>query len=45
MTKEYNKLKTPILRRMRETGGTIYTFPSVTEDIGLNLNERNNKVA
>lgn len=40
-----NKLKTPLLRKLRVTGGTIYTFPSVLEDIGLNINERNNKVS
>jgi hypothetical protein len=27
---------------MRATGGTIYTFNSAVEDIGLNINERNN---
>ena len=36
--------KTPILRRPRKKGGTLYVFPSATEDIGLNLNERRNKV-
>lgn len=39
------KHKTPILRRLHSKSGTIYTFPSATEDIGLNLNERRNKVA
>jgi hypothetical protein len=29
---------------MRTTGGTIYTFSSAVEDIGLNINERNNVV-
>jgi len=29
---------------MRTNGGTIYTFSSAVEDIGLNINERNNVV-
>jgi len=29
---------------MRTNGGTIYTFSSAVEDIGLNINERNNIV-
>jgi hypothetical protein len=29
---------------MRTTGGTIYNFSSAVEDIGLNINERNNVV-
>lgn len=35
---------TPFVKRMRTTGGTIYTFSSALEDIGLNINERNNVV-
>lgn len=38
------KHKTPIIRQPRTKGGTLYVFPSATEDIGLNLNERRNKV-
>ena len=34
----------PFVKRMRTTGGTIYTFSSAVEDIGLNINERNNVV-
>lgn len=39
------KNKTPLLRQLRTQGGTIYTFSSATEDIGLNINEKGNKVA
>ena len=35
---------TPFVKRMRTNGGTIYTFSSSVEDIGLNINERNNIV-
>jgi hypothetical protein len=35
---------TPFVKRMRAQGGTIYTFSSALEDIGLNINERNNVV-
>lgn len=35
---------TPFVKRMRTQGGTIYTFSSALEDIGLNINERNNIV-
>jgi hypothetical protein len=35
---------TPFVKRMRTNGGTIYTFSSSVEDIGLNINERNNVV-
>jgi hypothetical protein len=35
---------TPFVKRMRVTGGTIYVFSSATEDIGLNISERNNVV-
>ena len=34
----------PFVKRMRTNGGTIYTFSSAVEDIGLNINERNNIV-
>ena len=35
---------TPFVKRMRTVGGTIYVFSSATEDIGLNISERNNIV-
>lgn len=35
---------TPFVKRMRTQGGTFYSFTSATEDIGLNINERNNVV-
>lgn len=35
---------TPFVKRMRTQGGTLYTFSSAVEDIGLNINERNNVV-
>ena len=35
---------TPLLRPLRSKSGTLYVFPSATEDIGLNLNTRENKV-
>jgi hypothetical protein len=35
---------TPFVKRMRTVGGTIYVFSSATEDIGLNISERNNVV-
>jgi hypothetical protein len=35
---------TPFVKRMRTQGGTIFTFSSALEDIGLNINERNNVV-
>lgn len=37
--------KTPLLQNMRPAGGTLYVFPSASEDIGLNLNSRSNTVA
>lgn len=41
----YNrKFKTPLLQAMRTNCGTMYTFSSALEDIGLNINERNNIV-
>ena len=40
-----NKNKTPLLRPLRKEGGTLYIFPSATEDIGLNINSRANRVA
>lgn len=39
-----NNRVTPFVKRMRATGGTVYTFSSAVEDIGLNINERNNVV-
>ena len=39
-----NNRITPFVKRMRSNGGTIYTFSSAVEDIGLNINERNNAV-
>lgn len=38
------KFRTPIVSPLREKGSTFFTFPSAMEDIGLNINERNNKV-
>jgi len=35
---------TPFVKRMRTQGGTTYCFNSSIEDIGLNVNERNNIV-
>jgi len=35
---------TPFVKRMRTVGGTLYVFSSATEDIGLNIAERINKV-
>lgn len=35
---------TPFVKRMRTQGGTFYTFSSAIEDIGLNINEKNNIV-
>ena len=35
---------TPFVKRMRTQGGTLYTFSSAAEDIGININERNNEV-
>lgn len=41
----YNKkFKTPTLKPMRLNSGTLYTFSSALEDVGLNINERNNIV-
>lgn len=37
-------LRTPLIKP-RQQGGTFYTFSSALEDIGLNINELNNKVA
>jgi hypothetical protein len=39
-----NNRITPFVKRMRTNGGTIFTFSSAVEDIGLNINERNNVV-
>jgi hypothetical protein len=35
---------TPFVKRMRTQGGTFFSFTSALEDIGLNINERNNIV-
>jgi len=35
---------TPFVKRMRTQGGTFFSFASALEDIGLNINERNNIV-
>jgi hypothetical protein len=39
-----NNRITPFVKRMRTSGGTIYVFSSAAEDIGLNINEKNNDV-
>ncbi len=39
-----NNRITPFVKRMRVNGGTIFSFSSAVEDIGLNINERNNEV-
>lgn len=33
-----NNKKTPLLQQLRENSGTVYVFPSASEDIGLNIN-------
>ena len=40
-----NHIKTPLLQNLRTSGGTLYVFPSASEDIGLNLNNRANTVS
>lgn len=37
--------KTPLLRPLRQTGSTLYVFPSASEDIGLNINSGTTGVA
>lgn len=37
--------RTPLLRPLRKDGATMYVFPSASEDIGLNLDNRVNHVA
>ena len=37
--------KTPLLQKLRDAGGTLYVFPSATEDIGLNLQSTTTGVA
>ena len=37
--------KTPLLQKLRNIGGTLYVFPSATEDIGLNLQSTTSGVA
>ncbi|WQJ53798.1 MAG: hypothetical protein [Wendovervirus sonii] len=39
------KKKTPLIQRLRETGGTLVVFPSASEDIGLNLQATTTGVA
>ena len=39
-----NSRITPFVKRMRVNGGTIFSFSSAVEDIGLNINEKNNQV-
>jgi len=39
-----NQRITPFVKRMRGNGGTIFAFNSATEDIGISINERQNKV-
>ena len=39
-----DKAITPFIRKMRTQGGTLYTMSSAVEDIGLNINERNNVI-
>ena len=44
-------IKTPLIKALRHlgdnysSGGTMYVFPSASEDIGLNLNSNVNGVA
>ena len=37
--------KTPLLQSLRQSGGTLYVFPSAYEDIGLNLQSTTTGVA
>lgn len=37
--------KTPLIQQLRETGGTLYVFPSANEDVGLNLQSTTTGVA
>lgn len=37
--------KTPLIQKLRSTGGTLYVFPSASEDIGLNLQSTTTGVA
>lgn len=39
-----NSQKTPLLQLIKNNGGTLYVFPSASEDIGLNLNYNANTV-
>lgn len=39
-----NQQKTPLLQLLKNNGGTLYVFPSASEDIGLNLNYNANTV-
>ena len=40
-----NKKKTPLLQQLRQASGTVYVFPSASEDVGLNLNNDVNGAA
>jgi hypothetical protein len=37
--------KTPLIQQLRDKSGTVYVFPSASEDIGLNLDTDVNGVA
>lgn len=39
----FKKLRTPIIKP-RTQGGTFYTFGSAMEDIGLNINDKSNRI-
>lgn len=41
----FHRSMTPLVRPLRLNSGTLYVFPSAGEDIGLNLNARDNHVA
>lgn len=38
------QFKTPLVSKFRKDSATFYTFGSAIEDIGLNINEKNNQV-
>lgn len=37
--------RTPLIQKLRESGGTLYVFPSSNEDVGLNLQSTTTGVA
>ena len=39
------KRKTPLIQKLRDQSGTMYIFPSASEDINLNINNTSNGVA